>query len=306
MTVDVIIPVHYPDESFQKLLDRLAMQTYSIQRIIVINTDVKGYPGDAIRQPANMELYHVESDAFDHGGTRDLAARKSDADLMLFMTQDALPADRHLVEHLVESFENEQVAAAYARQLPRKQDSLIEQFTRHFNYPAESAVKTQWDMKRIGIKAFFCSNVCAMYRKSVYLELGGFLPQAIFNEDMIYASTAVRAGYAIAYNAAARVLHSHNYTAMQQFRRNFDNAVSHVDNAYAFEGVNALGEGKKLVKETALYLLKHGKPLAILQLVWLSGAKYLGFWFGKRYYKLPRRWILRFTMNRHYWDNPNG
>lgn len=39
-------------------------------------------------------------------------------DLILFMTQDAVPADVYLVEKLVSAFEKEKVAAAYARQLP--------------------------------------------------------------------------------------------------------------------------------------------------------------------------------------------
>ena len=69
-----------------------------------------------------------------------------------------------------------------------------------------------------------------MYRKSTYEELGGFLPEAIFNEDMVFASTAINAGYSVAYVAEARVIHSHNYTGFQQFQRNFDNGVSHADN----------------------------------------------------------------------------
>ena len=228
-TVDVIIPVSYPDEKLQKILDRLEKQTHPVERIIVINTDEAGFPKN-LRWPANMEVYHIAPEEFDHGATRDMAARKSTADLMLFMTQDAVPADTHLVEYLAKAFDDPLVAAAYARQLAKKTDSAIERFTRNFNYPAESRVKTQADIQALGIKTYFCSNSCAMYRKSTYEELGGFLPEAIFNEDMVFASTAINAGYSVAYVAEARVIHSHNYTGFQQFQRNFDNGVSHADN----------------------------------------------------------------------------
>lgn len=301
-TVDVIIPVNYPDEKLQMILDRLSRQTYPVERIIVINTDIKGYPGAALRCPDNMEVYHISSDEFDHGATRDMAARMSDSDLLLFMTQDAVPADRFLVERLVQAFEDPQIAVSYARQLPRKSDSAIEKFTRFFNYPPESRVKTREDIRELGIKTFFCSNSCAMYSKKIYEELDGFLPQAIFNEDMIFASTAVRAGYGVAYVAEARVLHSHNYSGLQQFRRNFDNGVSHVDNAYALGDVTPMGEGKRLVKDTFIYLLKHGHFGEIFRLVYLSGCKLLGFSLGKKYYKLPRKLILFCTMNKKYWD----
>ena len=55
-----------------------------------------------------------------------------------------------------------------------------------------------------GIKTFFCSNVCAAYRREIYEELGGFVRHTIFNEDMIYAAKAVEAGYSVAYAADAQ------------------------------------------------------------------------------------------------------
>ena len=57
-TVDVIIPVSYPDEKLQKILDRLEKQTHPVERIIVINTDESGFPKN-LRWPANMEVYHI-------------------------------------------------------------------------------------------------------------------------------------------------------------------------------------------------------------------------------------------------------
>ena len=52
-------------------------------------------------------------------------------------------------------FDDPLVAAAYARQLAKKTDSAIERFTRNFNYPAESRVKTQADIQALGIKTYF-------------------------------------------------------------------------------------------------------------------------------------------------------
>ena len=94
--VDVIIPVSYPDEKLQKDFRPAGKADHPVERIIVINTDEAGFPNN-LRWPANMEVYHIAPEEFDHGATRDMAARKSTADLMLFMTQDAVPADTHLV-----------------------------------------------------------------------------------------------------------------------------------------------------------------------------------------------------------------
>lgn len=75
------------------------------------------------------------------------------------MTQDAVPADTHLTEKLMEALGQENVAVAYARQLPKEDCHITEQYTRQFNYPDESSVKTKADIGTLGIKTFFCSDV---------------------------------------------------------------------------------------------------------------------------------------------------
>ena len=47
----------------------------------------------------------------------------------------------------------------------------------------------------MGIKAYFCSDVCAAYNRETYNKLGGFIKKTIFNEDMIYAGGLVKKGY---------------------------------------------------------------------------------------------------------------
>lgn len=94
---------------------------------------------------------------------------------MLFMTQDAVPIDAYLIENLVRAMEEEEAATAYGRQLPDDTVGVIEHYTREFNYPAKSYVKSQKDLETMGIKTYFCSNVCAMYRKDVYEKMGGFV-----------------------------------------------------------------------------------------------------------------------------------
>lgn len=100
------------------------------------------------------------------------AAALSEADIMVFMTQDALPADRELIQNLTGALcSDEQIRAAYARQLPNAECSFVERYTRSFNYPEISCVKTKADLPRYGIKTYFCSNVCAAYKKDILRSL---------------------------------------------------------------------------------------------------------------------------------------
>lgn len=306
MKIDVIIPVYRPGTELFSLLDRLEDQTVAVQNIILMNTEEKFFEQLIcdktmfIEKYRNTKVWHLSKREFDHGGTRHMGVKHSDAEIFITMTQDAMPVDNTLVERLVESISGN-VAVAYARQLPSKHSDELERISRSFNYPKNSCVKTEADLKKLGIKTFFCSNVCAAYRRDVYDELGGFIRHTIFNEDMIYAAGAVKAGYGIAYCAAARVVHSHNYTNLQQLRRNFDLGVSQADHPEVFGGVASESEGKKLVKEAWRHLKAKRQLYRFPRFCVQCGFKYAGYLLGKHYRKLPRKWVLALTCNREYW-----
>ena len=301
-TVDVIIPAYHPGKEFATLIKRLEKQTVSIHRIIVMNTEESMWNKEWEKLSDAMEVHHLTKEEFDHGGTRARAAELSDSDVMVFMTQDAMPADRELLAELLKALDQEEnIAAAYARQLPNAECSFVERYTRAFNYPDTSLVKTKADLDKYGIKTFFCSNVCAAYKKDIYEKQGGFVRRTIFNEDMIYAGGLIQAGYGIAYAAEARVIHSHNYNCMQQFHRNFDLGVSQAEHPEIFEGVPSEGEGMRLVKKTLAYLIHSGRIWLIPGFVLQCAGKYAGYLAGKKFRKLPKKFILWCTMSPNYW-----
>lgn len=306
MKIDIIIPVYKPDKTLLDLIESLQKQTIEIQNIILMNTEKKHLESlipenDLLKQYKNLKVYHLSKQEFDHGRTRHMGTLKCDGDIFVMMTQDAVPADERLLEHLVKNL-NGAVAVAYARQLPARDCNEMERFMRRFNYPAQSRIKTKDDIQELGIKTYFCSNVCAAYRRYIYTELGGFISHTIFNEDMIYAAKAIQEGYAVAYEAEAKVVHSHNYSNMQQLRRNFDLGVSQADHPEVFANVVSESEGKKMVGETSAYLRKNKKTVKILHLYIQSAYKYLGYLLGRNYKKLPLKWILKLTMNKEYWS----
>ena len=306
MVVDVIIPVYRPErEKLTKLIDWLNKQTVKPSHVFFMQTLVEKKEDAEVLQmlqkAENAKVVPIEKKDFDHGGTRNKGAALSKADYMLFMTQDAVPVDAYLIENLVQAMEKEEAATAYGRQLPDDTVGVIEHYTREFNYPAKSYVKSKKDLETMGIKTYFCSNVCAMYRKDVYEKMGGFVLHTIFNEDMIMASKVIQAGYKIAYVAEAAVVHAHKYTYRQQFTRNFDLAVSQQQYKEIFENVKSESEGIRLVKNTAEYLLSKGKWYKIPDLVFQSGFKFLGYRFGKKYEKLPLWLIRKMSMNKRYW-----
>ena len=299
--VNVIIPTYRPDKKLDQNLRMLKRQTIQPEKILLINTEKDLFESKVFDSLPQGQIVHITKPEFDHGGTRNRAAAMCDSEYIVLLTQDAIPADEHLIEKLLEPFADEEVCAVYGRQMADRRDNPIEAYTRRFNYPKESRVKSAADLPELGIKTFFCSNVCAAYRKSFYDELGGFPLHTIFNEDMIFASWLIEAGKKIAYAADAKVWHWHNYTAADQLKRNFDLAVSQADYGGLFDQVRSESEGIRLVKAEILYFLRKGKIHFIPKIIVHSGAKYLGYKLGRNYRKLPRWLILKISLNPTYW-----
>ena len=305
--IDVIIPVYKPEAEFLELIEKLEHQSVPVRRILLVNTEQKYWEAFQYDHPRrkryeNIKMWHISRKEFDHGRTRRDAVKRSAAPVFVMMTQDAMPADEFLLERLIAPLADEGVAVSYARQLPRREAGPVERFTREFNYPEESCVKSKEDIPRLGIKAFFCSNVCAAYRREIYDRQGGFPRHAIFNEDMIYAAGCIKAGYKIAYTADAMVIHSHQYTNKEQFRRNFDLGVSQAEHPEIFGSVPPESEGVRLVKKTMQYLRDQGEGRQILPMCVTSIYKFFGYKLGKNYKRLSFRRIMKYTMNKAYWE----
>lgn len=303
---DIIIPVYKPDGKFLTLIEKLGKQSVLPNRIIIMNTEQKYYDrliyGTSFqKEHRDMVVKHLSRREFDHGRTRNRGVQYSDTDFFIMMTQDAVPADEYLVERLLEQLGNENVAVAYARQLAAEDSSEIEKYTRNFNYPEQSKIKTKADLETLGIKTFFCSNVCAAYNRKIFDELGGFVKHTIFNEDMIYAARAVEAGYGIAYTAEARVVHSHDYSNREQFQRNFDLGVSQAQHPEVFAAYPSESEGIRLVRQLIRHLRESGHRSQIPHVMMQSGARYIGYQLGRHYRALPDKMVVRMSNNKEYW-----
>ena len=303
--IDVIIPTYKPGAEFVRVIRGLRNQSVKINRVIIMNTEeafFKGVANDLQKfiDEGFVEVHHILKQDFDHGNTRREGIAKSKADIFVMMTMDAVPADDKLIENLIRPLSDDKVAASYARQLPKEGASRREQITREFNYPDVSVLKSSKDYDRLGIKTFFCSNVCCAYSRRIYDKLGGFVTRAIFNEDMIYAGKAVKQGYMISYTAEAVVYHSHDYGAIEQFRRNVDLGISQADHPEVFDGFKSETEGVRMVKMVITRLIKGGRWYEVVPYVWISAWKLMGYRMGKSYKKLPLALVKACSTNPDY------
>ena len=170
MTFDVIIPTYKPSSELKELLKGILTQTVKPVNIFIINTEEKFWKKE-FEEIIPIKVIHIKKSEFDHGATRRMGADMSNSEVFICMTQDARPKDGRLFNNLISAFEDEKVAIAYARQETDEKAGEIERYTREFNYPNKDRIKTSEDIKTMGIKAWFNSDVCAAYRKKRYNDI---------------------------------------------------------------------------------------------------------------------------------------
>ncbi len=260
-TVSVVIPTLNAASEIGPLLDALLSQSFAHSEVLVVDSASEDATQDVVKSYAGrgVRLHAIDRADFDHGATRDMAARMTTGDFVMFLTQDAFPADDRLTDSLLAPMlADSDVALVSGRQLPKADARRFEQLVRGFNYPAEPSVRSEADVARLGVKAYFASDVCAMYRRSAYEACGGF-PRTATNEDMIMACRFIKAGLKVAYEPSARVYHSHNLTPRQQFARNRAVGAFLERNAAELAVPSEVGEGARMVKQISKALLLEGR-----------------------------------------------
>lgn len=302
MKASVIIPTRNGAENMERLLKALGEQTLRPVQIFVVDSSSED---DTLKICRDCGAEHIQIDikAFDHGGTRNLAASRAIGDVLVFMTQDAVLNDNECLENLIYPLEDAAVGASYGRQIPKEDANLIERFVRGFNYPSSEVTKGIEDLPNLGIKTFFFSNVCSAIKKMAYEEVGGFPDKTITNEDMFLAAKLLMNGYKIAYQPHAVICHSHNYSFGSQFKRYFDIGVFFNRNQWIRDLARAEGEGIKCLKEMIKFLSGNGRwtwiPYGLADIT----NRYLGYRVGLLEQALPL-WIKKkISYNENFWND---
>lgn len=292
-SVSIIIPTWRAAEYLPKLIPQLRSQTLAPTEIIVI--DSSSPDGSAkIAAELGCRVEIIPQREFNHGGTRNQGAKLATGEILVFMTQDAMPINEHYLGALVEPIQNGEAMAAYARQEAYPDATPLEKFARDFNYASKSHVKNKADLDTMGVKTYFFSDTASAVQKDAFWATGGFPDWVIVNEDMVLCANLLGAGHPIAYQAEARVYHSHRYGWLAIVRRYFDIGVFFGQAKDILVGGKSGGEGVRFAWGQVKYLAREGKWWWIPRSVVESGLKFGAMQMGKRSKWLPlgvKRWL---------------
>lgn len=306
-TVSLILPIWNGEQWVNELLSMLERQTRVPDEILVVDsgsTDASlALVKRHIAEYPFIRLLEIDQQDFDHGGTRTLAAAQTSGDILVCMTQDAVPATRDALSLLIQPFSNnEKIAATYGRQLPALGATFFAEHLRLFNYPEQSQIRCWQDRAAFGFKTIFISNSFAAWRRDLLAAQGFFPKRLLFGEDTVTLAKLMKNGYNIAYVSEAAVHHSHNYSIGQDVKRYFDIGVLHEEQQDLFMQLGGpAGAGRKYVR-SELALLVNRKKYHLLPASFLRNlGKFTAYKLGRRHKLLPSSWAGHLSMNPGWW-----
>ncbi|OMH40825.1 glycosyltransferase family 2 protein [Desulfurobacterium indicum] len=301
--ISVIIPTYNAEKYIERLLDALNNQTMRPDEVIVVDSSSSDRTVN-IAVSKGARVISIPKNTFDHGGTRTLAGKEAKGDILVYFTQDAIPANNRAIEFLTLPLEKDkEIAATYGRQIPYNDTDLFGKHLRLFNYPEKSFEKNLKDREHMGFKVAFLSNSFAAYNRNLLESVGWFPEGVIFGEDSVVAARLLLKGYKIKYVAEAKVYHSHSYSVFQEFRRYFDIGVFHRTQAWMLDTFGKPEkEGLKYVKSELKFLLNQKALYFLPKFLLKNLAKYVGYKVGYNFDKIPMNIRKYFSMNRQYWE----
>lgn len=290
--ISVIIPTFNAEKFIERLIVSLNSQTVYCEIIIVDSSSTDNTVD--ISKGLGAKVVIIKKEDFNHGRARNLGVSHGEGDIFVFMTQDAIPFDEHAIKKLIEPLKSNateaqenNIAAAYGRQIPYENAKITEKFARYYNYPETPQIKTIDDVKSLGIKAYFFSNVFSSVRRDVLEAVGGFPEDLYMFEDMLFAAKIMQRGYKIAYAPDARVIHSHDLSLLEQFKRYFLAGISFSKNEWFLRSSKSENEGLRFLKKELKYLAKHNAYHWCIYAMVEALFKYSGYKLGTNYDKIP-------------------
>lgn len=235
MDISIICPIYNGEKYIEALYTDIRKQKgVNISEIKFILTDSKD-KSEEILEKLNVEYTKISINNFSHSLVREKAAFEAKGDIVVFITQDIKICDTNWLYELVSSIEDGKCDAAFSRQIAYD-NHTIEKYTREINYSKESRIVSEKDIEKLGLMTFFFSDASSAILKKTFIKLNGYdgknLPT---NEDMYFAYKLIMNGYKINYAADSIIIHSHEFSLKEVYKRYKDIGTFFAANDYLNE-----------------------------------------------------------------------
>jgi rhamnosyltransferase len=195
-------------------LEALRRQEYRNWELIVIDSGSTDGSQELIRHAQPSHFIQIQPHEYNPSRVMNHGMKLASSSFGIFLNGDATPQGPRWLRPLAEALQAPDVAAVFGRQVPRPDCRAVYacDYDRCFGENRES---TRWE--------HFFSMVSSGIRKDLW-ALRGFSETLQYAEDDEYTRWAKSSGYKVVYRADSVVMHSHNYTPAEAYKRSFGDA----------------------------------------------------------------------------------
>ncbi len=212
--ISIVLRSYNEGWALRSTLAALKAQDYRNWELIAFDSGSSDGSVDMIRQAGPAHFEQMLPHEYRPGRVLNRGMELASSDRVIFLNADATPQGRGWLGPLVSALADPGVAAAFGRQVPRPgcAAAFARDYARCFDGPGESALSDD-----------FFSMVSSGLRRDAWARRG-FHETLQYSEDVDYARWCRAEGYRVAYCPGSVVMHSHNYTPRQAYKRSFGEA----------------------------------------------------------------------------------
>ena len=213
-TISIIMRSFNEAWALRDTLSALKAQDLRAWELIAIDSGSTDGSQDMLRAAAPAHFVQITPAEYNPSRVMNYGMRLAHAERCVFLNADATPQGGHWLAPLGAALEAPGVAACFSRQIPRPDCRAVFacDYDRCFGPRRESA---NW--------GHFFSMVSSALRKDVWARRG-FREDLQYAEDDEYTRWCRVQGFDLAYVPESVVMHSHNYTPEQAWKRSFGDA----------------------------------------------------------------------------------
>lgn len=190
-------------------LKALFSQTVRAEKVLLIDSSsTDGTLGIVRHFP--VEILSISASEYYPGRVLNRAMTLTNGEFIVFLNSDAVLLTPQSIERLLQPLKEEDVAAVYARQLPRPEAEVWVQDDYIRAFP-ENAAAPAWMTLSLAYSAF---------KRSMWQQ-HPFYTAAWGSEDVEWARWAKSQGKQVLYVSDALCMHSHNYSLKQLYGRRY-------------------------------------------------------------------------------------
>lgn len=296
LSFSIVIPTLNAEPYLERLLP--ALTSTGPDSIIFVDSNSTDATVEIASTTPGVEVLTINN--FSHGRARNLGAKHCTSDIVIFLSQDALPSSSQWAQSLLEPFSDPNVALTFSRQIPYPDASPMEQFFLAHRFPEGPDIRREvTEARELTMADTFCSNASSAVRRKVLMATP-FDEEIIMAEDQKFASEVLLNGYATVYTPDSVVVHSHRYTLCQTFKRYFDSVYA-LTQLFPRQSLDrSAGIGIAYVMNEIVFLLKRA-PLWLPYYALYTLVKAAATLLAHRAHRLSPRMLQRISMHSYYW-----